>query len=48
MYCKDCGHRVRVTKRLDHPYYCKQCEEGKYSFEVEYRPSPKDYLEIPF
>lgn len=35
MICKRCGHTVEVERELDYPYYCPDCDENKYNFEVK-------------
>jgi len=36
-YCKRCGYKVikEKCKDIDYPYYCPNCDENMYSFEVE-------------
>jgi len=35
-YCKRCGSMVEIEKCKDihYPYYCPNCDENMYSFEV--------------
>lgn len=35
MKCNRCGHVVEVEQVLDYPYYCPECDENKYKFEVK-------------
>ena len=32
--CDKCGHIVKEEKELDYPFYCIECYENKYMFEV--------------
>lgn len=32
--CKRCGTPVEVETELDYPYYCPECDENMYEFEV--------------
>ena len=41
--CKRCGgHNVVKEDELDYPYYCIECDENMYSFEVSGCPPKKD------
>ena len=35
--CRKCGNFVceEINKEIDYPYYCPNCDENMYSFEVE-------------
>ncbi len=33
-FCLRCGNKVEVEPVLDYPYYCPECDENMYSFEV--------------
>ena len=35
--CGRCGGVVRREKNLDYPYYCPNCDENLYNFEVKER-----------
>ncbi len=42
MICNKCRSEVREEKELDYPYYCKNCDENMYSFEVTPRLLEED------
>jgi Zn finger protein HypA/HybF involved in hydrogenase expression len=33
--CKRCSEKVELELELDYPYYCPECDENMYEFEVE-------------
>jgi hypothetical protein len=38
LYCRRCGTQVSLeTVVMDYPYYCPECDENMFSFEVEQR-----------
>lgn len=35
MKCSRCGHTAENSTVKDYVYYCSECDEDKYKFEVE-------------
>ncbi|MCA1064717.1 hypothetical protein QTG56_24205 (plasmid) [Rossellomorea sp. AcN35-11] len=44
--CKKCGTEVTIEKELDYEYYCSNCDENLYEFEVLYKKSSFNHQEL--